>query len=428
MDKRSQVENLARRPTFELSNQTPDQIWRFCYDAFVARYCQLEPLAAQVFEECPRCFAARPDKYPKAFTYDLGHGRMPFVSIHQKHSAKFHLEMAHEFGHAVQLVASLDQRQGQTFMPPMYREWCAFLSELAFLDYMEGISQKLHSHIIAEWQNDNWAYFGDDLRAFRVALDGGCTFYEYEWNYPISRALSIGHHRLTDNQGDLFKSGGAAHKVAAFILEKSLLMEFEDAENAYLDENLLPSVSEIMTAHGYRAETATTSHAVLFENDLDDADKYDLGRTWRQDWRAELYATLENSGRTFCVTSADHKGAAIFGVTAATDGAGQIWLLQSKSFALEAERHHGATWPHKAVAMTHAVVELFLTTHSPLFNFISERQARNIRWLTHSGFRFSRPENVNTDMLIFCCGEDAEAFASNVDVWQSYLGGALKCA
>ncbi len=188
------------------------------------------------------------------------------------------------------------------------------------------------------------------------------------------------------------------------------------------------AVNEIVAPHGFRAEIATTEHAPLFENDLDEADKYDLGRTWRQDWRSELYATLENSDTTFCVSSPHHGGAAILVVTAARSNAGQIWLLQSKSFAQEAEHNHGAAWPLKAATMTRSVVELFLTVHSPVFNFISERQTRNIRWLKHSGFEFSRPDGLVTDMLIFCCGERAGDLAASKEIWRAYLGQALEDA
>ena len=75
-------------------------------------------------------------------------------------------------------------------------------------------------------------------------------------------------------------------------------------------------IAAVVAPFGYQAERATVAAAPMFEQDLGEADKYDMGRTWRQDWKAELYATLQVSGDSFIVTSPLHAGAALFGLSA----------------------------------------------------------------------------------------------------------------
>ncbi len=163
----------------------------------------------------------------------------------------------------------------------------------------------------------------------------------------------------------------------------------------------------------------------LFENDLDAADKYELGRTRHQDWRKELYDTLNSNGTTFCVTSPNHGGAIIFGVTPFPGNAGRMWMLQSKSFVSEAAGIHGRALPHKMGAVTRDMIALFLEHHSPLFNFIPSSQTRNIRWLKQGGFQFFHHTDVETDMLFFGQGEGVEELAQNGQLWAVCLGAAI---
>lgn len=188
----------------------------------------------------------------------------------------------------------------------------------------------------------------------------------------------------------------------------------------------LGRVQDILKPHGYTAEYASTEMYPLFENDLDAADKYELGRTRHQDWRKELYNTLNSKGTTFCVTALNHGGAIIFGVTPFPENAGRMWMLQSKSFVMEAAGAHGRALPHKMGAVTQDMITLFLQHHSPLFNFIPSRQTRNIRWLKQGGFQFFKHPNLETDILFFGQGNAVECLAANKNLWQSCMGDALK--
>lgn len=100
----------------------------------------------------------------------------------------------------------------------------------------------------------------------------------------------------------------------------------------------LEQVRQILKPHGYSAEIVTMKHYPLFENDLDDGDRYELGRTRYQDWRKALQATFSSEGTKFLVTSDLHEGALIFGVTPFPGNIGRMWMLQSKSFVVEASK------------------------------------------------------------------------------------------
>jgi hypothetical protein len=162
--------------------------------------------------------------------------------------------------------------------------------------------------------------------------------------------------------------------------------------------------------------------AEALEGDIDAADKYDLGRTWRQDWKAELRATIRNSGSTFVAQSSRVDGFALFGVTPLTEDTAQIWLIQSTTFSNSAASVYQSTWPHRGVALARATVNLFTNYYRTLFNFISKRQETNIRWLYASGFRFYQHPLYQSDMLMFSLGHDAERLAADIDTWVSFLG------
>lgn len=187
----------------------------------------------------------------------------------------------------------------------------------------------------------------------------------------------------------------------------------------------LERVQEVLIPHGYLAEYASTEMYPLFEADLDDADKYELGRTRHQDWRKELFDTLNSNGSTFCVNSPDHGGALIFGVTPFPGNAGRMWMLQSKSFVGEASRLHGYGLPHKMGATTRAMIHLFLKYHDPLFNFIPKGQVRNIRWLKQGGFEFYEHPSLETDIIFFGQGSDVKDLAHDRRLWISCIGQAL---
>lgn len=187
----------------------------------------------------------------------------------------------------------------------------------------------------------------------------------------------------------------------------------------------IEELSKIVTPFNIDVARANRRHAALFENDLNETDKYDLGRTWRNDWRAELYATLENSTSTFIFSSVLHRGFAIFGVNSVMPGCAQIWLLQSRSFGDDVAKYRGREWVYQFVLMSRAIIELCLGQYPLLFNFISGRQSQNIRWLKSCGFEFFGRRDISTDMLLFGQGSSIQRFAAEEKIWRAFLGEAI---
>lgn len=95
------------------------------------------------------------------------------------------LTMAHEFGHALQAKVCRGK-----FVPPVNREICAFLSELALLDYLNAVDPCLQSRATAAWAEANNHYVGQCGHALGQALTKTSTSYRYGWNYAIARPLT----------------------------------------------------------------------------------------------------------------------------------------------------------------------------------------------------------------------------------------------
>lgn len=132
-------------------------------------------------------FAPDPEKYPRAFTVNDGGQGMPLVVCNYQGRVADVMTLAHEFGHAVQIIAS----DGQ-FMPPALREVCAFLSERAMLEYLQAHHPELYGAGRQVWQAatvKNWRKERADLLR---ALDDLSTPYSYQWNYPLSRSVVSG--------------------------------------------------------------------------------------------------------------------------------------------------------------------------------------------------------------------------------------------
>jgi hemolysin-activating ACP:hemolysin acyltransferase len=144
------------------------------------------PTRRQIIDRVARTTVFDFDPVPGAsFTLDRGEGRGPLVKCPFKGSAADLMTLAHEFGHAVQLVAS----QGR-FVPPVLREACAFLAELFLLDDLERQGSPRHAPAAAIWQRDNVRFLGVDGRSLIAALGDGDRTYTYRYNYPLGRIVA----------------------------------------------------------------------------------------------------------------------------------------------------------------------------------------------------------------------------------------------
>lgn len=122
------------------------------------------------------------NRFPRAFTlHDDGRG-VPFVSCPLKGRCSDLLLLAHEVGHACQLLAN-----GTPHLPPVLRETAAYLAEelvWANADSAEhGVLRALHRARTVRMM-------ARDGRALLDALDAPKAAYRYDWNYPIARDLA----------------------------------------------------------------------------------------------------------------------------------------------------------------------------------------------------------------------------------------------
>lgn len=146
-------------------------------------------------------------------TIDHGVDRPPEIRLSWGNAASDLVCLAHEFAHAVQLALSAG-----SFMPPVARETCAFLGELALIGWARRNDPDLAASLLQVWRHENERYFGDDLALLRSALADKATRYGYRMNYPLARAAAVLLFRSGADRLALFKAGAQA--MALLPLER----------------------------------------------------------------------------------------------------------------------------------------------------------------------------------------------------------------
>jgi hemolysin-activating ACP:hemolysin acyltransferase len=176
-------------------------------------------------------------------TIDHGTGKPPEIRMFWQGSAADLVCLAHEVAHAVQLQLSTG-----SFMPPVARETCAFLGELALIDWARKTDTPLAAKLLSVWQEENEAYFGEDRDLLRSALADPTATYTYRMNYPLARAAAIVMHRSGAEAQRLFRAGAEA---------MALLPLADIADLAGRSQNYLPPLpppdAETPAVNAYRA-------------------------------------------------------------------------------------------------------------------------------------------------------------------------------
>ncbi len=119
------------------------------------------------------------------YTLDNGAEEVPSIICSYQNNARTLINLAHEYAHALQMILSKGK-----FMPPVYREVCAFLGEKALLKYTEKNLQGLGKSLQNIWDLDNATYKEADLLMLRRAFKQKDREYNYRWNYPIARIVA----------------------------------------------------------------------------------------------------------------------------------------------------------------------------------------------------------------------------------------------
>ncbi|XAT61234.1 toxin-activating lysine-acyltransferase [Rhodobacteraceae bacterium Araon29] len=115
--------------------------------------------------------------------------------------------LAHEIAHAAQMILSK-----QSFMPPLAREVCAFLGELALIRFSKNQSSDWYLGLQAVWHTENQRYFASDVTLLADDLNAAAPPYNYRYNYPLARvaAMSLFATSSSDQLADFFASGSSA--------------------------------------------------------------------------------------------------------------------------------------------------------------------------------------------------------------------------
>ena len=134
---------------------------------------------------------------------------------------------AHEVAHAAQIIMS-----NQRWMPPMAREVCAFLGELAVLDYALTTDHGLFQALYRDWNGRMKHDLDVGANLLLKRLDELGDPYEYSMNYPLARYLAA---RVYSRYGPqwirgFFRSGEAAMDY----LNMPKLLEIMEGKDNYL--------------------------------------------------------------------------------------------------------------------------------------------------------------------------------------------------
>ena len=139
----------------------------------------------ETFENISKIVSNNNDRDGRALTLD--HGDLIYPTIIYKYSGSVSdtMVIAHEFGHALQIVLSKGR-----FVSPIVREVCAFSGEAILLKWLQDTDKARHNKFAQVWRSDSRKYFVSDGHVLKLALNDPDASYKYGWNYPIARYLA----------------------------------------------------------------------------------------------------------------------------------------------------------------------------------------------------------------------------------------------
>lgn len=164
----------------------PEVAWLNAVEAMRDFLPEQQGIIDDTFQNSVKIALDDPDKRRKGLTLDNGSGAYPTILFSYRSKPVDALVIAHEFAHAVQIMAS----QGR-YVPPIIREICAFLGEGALLSHAMRGHQTQHAHLLQAWQEANRRHFGTQKERLQADLSELDASYRYDWNYPIARYLAI---------------------------------------------------------------------------------------------------------------------------------------------------------------------------------------------------------------------------------------------
>jgi len=178
---------LNRKEIYSLKHtMSAEEAWQLAAEALCAYF----PDFRTIIENAKRTTRVdfRPDlkKYPRPFTLNNGGDGYPFISCNYRGLVADKVAIVHEFSHAVQIMASKSR-----FVTPVVREICAFTGELALQSLLQVTDPAIYRDVRLVWLSDNEKLFQKNLPDLQSALNMPLAHYNYQWNYPIARILTI---------------------------------------------------------------------------------------------------------------------------------------------------------------------------------------------------------------------------------------------
>lgn len=121
--------------------------------------------------------------------------------------------LAHEMAHAAQMILSEN-----SFMPPIGREICAFLGELAFIHCMRQHNATLYRALRSAWHSGSKYYFFEDTDMLVASLKKLSTRYTYRHNYPFAlvAGMFLFSTRSPSELRELFAGGSTVMQQIPF--------------------------------------------------------------------------------------------------------------------------------------------------------------------------------------------------------------------
>jgi hypothetical protein len=171
-------------PLLELVS--PDEAWGYVAQALAHAFPSQREMIESVEKHTITCFVSRPHMEQQALTIDEGKPNYPTVVCSYSGRPEELITMAHEFAHALQIMSSKEEG-----MPPVLREICAFIGELALLEYSKEKNICQYSALKKAWNLQNRDYLGRNLTHLKTALSQEAGEYNYTWNYPVARIIAV---------------------------------------------------------------------------------------------------------------------------------------------------------------------------------------------------------------------------------------------
>ena len=162
------------------------QAWCLASDALSAALSPFRNTIEDVLRHTTTDFRVGVRTHQRPLTLHDGGNGYPYVRCGFRGRLADLINVQHEFSHAVQVFASRGK-----FLPPVLRECCAFVGELTLLDYLRHRHIEIYDDARLVWRSQSARIFCKHQPVLQAALQAPNTPYNYNWNYPIARILSI---------------------------------------------------------------------------------------------------------------------------------------------------------------------------------------------------------------------------------------------